>query len=369
MRVSEFIRANHQSIVKEWEVFARSLLPNCALTSTDLRDHAEEILDAIVEDMSSFQTDDERAEKSKGRGAQRCLRGAGYIHAVLRLQRGFTLAQLVAEYRALRASVLRLYGQSDGASDLDGVTRFNEAIDEALTAATSRYMEMVDRYRDQFIGILGHDLRNPIGAISMGASTLARSPGLDAATIRVIARIQSSARRMDRMVCDLLDLTRARLTAGIPIRRAPTDLAPICRQVVAELKEVHPHEPLRFAWKGDLHGQWDADRLAQVVSNLVGNALQHGTKETPVTLIARGDSNEVVLEVHNEGPPIPPAVTGTLFEPMVHHQPEPAGAATSLGLGLFIAEQVVTAHGGKIGFTSTADEGTTFTVHLPRIAS
>ena len=245
------------------------------------------------------------------------------------------------------------------------MTRFNEAIDEALSASTSGYTETMERYRDQFIAILGHDLRNPLAGIVMGASTLAESPTLEESARTIAARILSGAKRMDRMVRDLLDLTRTRLGPGLPIKKAPMDLTPVCHQVIAELAG-HPDEPLRFVPTGDLHGEWDSDRLAQVLSNLVGIAIQHGTKSAPVTLVARGEGNAVVMEVHNEGPAIPQSVLGTMFEPMVLVDPDEGQPSTGLGLGLYIAEQIVTAHGGAIGVTSTEAAGTTFTVSLPR---
>ena len=353
--------------MKEWDLFAGSLLPaGGSMNTAACRDHVEEILVAIVHDMNSFQSESEQAEKSKGRGEEQRLGGAGHIHAALRIERGFKLDQLVAEYRALRASVLRLWKEQEGDGDIEGLIRFNEAIDEALTAAASRYMETMDRYRDQFLGILGHDLRNPLGAILMGASTLTKATPRSDKTGRIVSRILSSARRMDRLVGDLLDLTRTRLGPGIPIHPAPIDLGPVCRDVVAELKQYHPREALHFAPRGDLRGEWDGDRIAQVVSNLVGNAMQHGAKEGAVTLVARDDGDDVVLEVHNEGPPIPRDAVSTLFEPMIRHAPANDLASPNLGLGLYIAEQVVTAHGGTIDVTSTEVDGTTFVVHLPR---
>jgi signal transduction histidine kinase len=370
MRLADFIVQNHEPIVDEWETFARSLLgTGYAMNTAALREHAEQILSAIVLDMNSPQSEAGQEEKSKGRGQEDRLRGAGQIHAVLRLETGFRLDQLVAEYRAFRANVLRIWVRAAGDGDITGVIRFNEAVDEALTAATTRYMERMECYRDQFLGILGHDLRNPIGAVTMGASTLLRTPEIDPRTARIATRILNSARRMERLVSDLLDLTRTRLGPGIPLHKMPIDLAPVCRQVVAELNEAHPDEALRFAPEGDLHGEWDGDRLAQVLSNLVGNALQHGGKEAPVTVVARDLGDEVVLQVHNEGPPIPDGVMGRIFEPMVRLGPEKERHTTNLGLGLFIAAQVVAAHGGNIGVESTVSGGTTFTVHLPRAVS
>ena len=366
LQLAEFIVANRATIVREWEVFARSLLPaGGPMSPLVCRDHADEILTAIVRDMTSFQSDAEQVEKSKGRGEERLMGEAAHIHAVMRVDRGFRLSQVVAEFRALRASVLGLWSRSANGADIDGVTRFNEAIDEALAASTRGYTETMDRYRDQFIAILGHDLRNPLAGIVMGASTLADSPTLEESARTIASQILSGAKRMDRMVRDLLDLTRARLGPGLPIQRAPMDLTPVCRQVIAELAG-HPGHPLSFAATGDLRGEWDSDRLAQVVSNLVGNAIQHGRTSAPVTLVVRGEGNAVVVEVHNEGPPVPQTALGRMFEPMVLVDPDEGQPSTDLGLGLYIAEQIVTAHGGAIGVTSTEAAGTTFTVSLPR---
>lgn len=366
MRLADFIRANRETIVSEWECFARSLLPAGSTSSTAaLRDHADAILDAAVADMKAQASDKRKAERS--RAHEGGLAGAGGTHAVLRLEEGFKLDQLVAEYRSLRSSVLRLWAESGHERDLEGVIRFNEAIDEALAVATTRYIETVEHHRDLFLGVLGHDLRNPLGAIIMGASMLASSEAIDDKNARIAARVLNSARRMERMVRDLLDLTRTRLGAGIPIVRAPVDLGPICGQVMAELRGGHPDDSLVLETKGDLRGEWDGDRLAEVLSNVVGNAIEHGTKNGSVTVVARAHGDAVVVEIHNLGPPIPRNTLRTMFEPMVRHDRD-GGRSANLGLGLYIADQVVRAHGGKITVTSSKATGTTFTIHLPRSA-
>jgi signal transduction histidine kinase len=368
--LAEFIDKERLTIVAEWEAFARTLLPAAdGLNALALRDHADEILTAIIRDMKSRQTKAEQAEKSKGRGQAHQLGEMGEIHATLRIEIGFRLGQMVAEYRALRASVLRLWEKVGG--DPGGVTRFNESIDEALTVAVDSFTETTERYRDQSLGILSHDLRNPLSGIILGATMLMRPEGGggsgardDRNAIVICKRILSSARRMDRMIGDLLDLTRTRFGKLIPTTRAPIDLEPLCRQVLAELEGQCPTR-LLFSSEGDLSGEWDGDRIAQVLSNLLRNAIQHGGKDDPITLVALGQSDEVVLKVHNGGPAIPQDALPHIFEPMVRHV-EDEQTNTGLGLGLFIAFQVVMAHEGKLEVTSTVGAGTTFTARLPR---
>jgi signal transduction histidine kinase len=367
MKLSEFIRQNHIGILAEWDIFAGSLLPAAGgMSALALRDHAEEILAAIVEDLDSPQAAAEQSQKSKGLGQENRMETVGKTHAALRIQDGFRLSQLVAEYRALRASVLRLFEKAGG-TDMRQVTRFNESIDEALVEATSRYMVVMDRTRDQFLAVLGHDLRNPLGAILMSAGLLTSTRGTEERTVEVAARILSSGGRMQRMVNDLIDLTRTRLGSGIPIAPRRMDLDELAREVLAELRAFHPHRRFEYHSEGDLRGVWDPDRLAQVLSNLVGNALQHGEPARPIEVVAREDAEEVVIEVHNDGDAIPRALLANIFEPMVRElrRAEDPGS-TSLGLGLHITREIVVAHGGTVMVTSTGTEGTTFSVRLPR---
>jgi signal transduction histidine kinase len=365
MDLAEFIDAERAPIVAEWEAFARTLLPAArGMSRLALRDHADEILSAIVHDMRSRQTGREQAEKSQGRGDAQHLEGVGQLHAGLRIDFGFKLGQMVAEYRALRASVLRLW-EKKREDDPGGVTRFNEAIDEALTEAVHRFMETTEHYRDQTLGILGHDLRNPLSAIITGAAFLLDLETLDDRTVGIASRMLSSANRMSRMIADLLDLTRTRFGDLIPVVPVPVDLEPLCRQVVAELEGLRPSGTLRFVGRGDLRGEWDSDRIAQVLSNLVRNAIQHGAANEPIEVRATGSGADVVVDVHNGGSCIPENALATIFEPMVRHTGGDH-TKTGVGLGLYIASQIVLAHGGKLDVTSTEAGGTTFTIHLPR---
>lgn len=368
MDLADFIDSERVAIVAEWETFARTLLPAAeGMNPTALRDHADEILTAIVRDMRSHQTAAEQSEKSKGHGDAQILGEIGQVHAALRIEFGFKIGQMVAEYRALRASVLRLW-EKKGSDPVGGVTRFNEAIDEALTEAVASFTTTTEHYRDQSLGILGHDLRNPLAAIITGSTLLIESEKLDDRSVRIAARMLNSANRMNRMIGDLLDLTRTRFGDAIPVVRGAMDLDPLCRQVIAELEGLRPSGGVHFEPKGNLRGDWDSDRIAQVLSNLVRNAIQYGGKGDPIRLVAQDMGAEVLVAVQNGGRTIPPGALTTIFDPMVRHTAkEPTN--TGLGLGLYIASQIVSSHGGKIIATSTDAAGTTFSVHLPRHAS
>ena len=363
MALSEFIRDHHEEIISEFAAFARTLMPPGAdMSEVELRDHAQDILNAVVHDMSIAQTSDEQALKSQGQGSAKTMDASGRLHADDRIRHGFPFRAVLAEFRALRAAVLRLYAES-GAVDLREVARFNEAIDESLTASMDRFAVQTDKFRDQFIGVLGHDLRTPLGAITAGAALLALPEDNPQRRSWVVTRIMNSAQRMERMVGDLLDVTRARLGGAIPLQRRSVDLQKVCDEAIMEIHVRQPDAVVQLEVSGDQRGEWDGDRLAQVVSNLVGNAIQHGGG-TPVTVTAVQDGESVRLAVHNGGPPIPPDVLPTVFEPLARGYGEAEGH--SIGFGLFIARVIVSAHGGNIQVTSSAEAGTTFTVTLPK---
>ncbi|MDY7226255.1 PAS domain-containing protein [Hyalangium rubrum] len=220
-------------------------------------------------------------------------------------------------------------------------------------------------FEQQLIGIVSHDLRNPLNAITLSAHALLRGEELTARQAKSVARLVSSAERATRMTRDLLDFTQARLGGGIPIERKPLDFQAAVRQVLEEVQAAHPERLIAFDGRGDPRGSWDADRLAQVVTNLVNNALAYSPPETPVRVETRGEEREVLLCVHNQGPPIPSDMLPLLFEPM-RRGTEQGSAGRSIGLGLFIVDSIVRAHGGRIEVRSDEATGTTFTVHLPR---
>lgn len=363
MSLSAFIRTHHEAIISEFAAFAKTLMPpGVEMTETALRDHAEDILSAVVHDMSIAQTSGEQSRKSQGRGSARTMEVVGRLHADDRIGHGFTFRSVLAEFRALRATVLRLYAES-GATDLADVRRFNEAIDEAMTESMDRFAIQTDLFRDQFIGVLSHDLRTPLGAITAGATLLAVPEDNPQRRSRVVERVMNSAQRMERMIGDLLDLTRARLGGAIPLKRRPADLHQLCEEAVIEIRAGQRAAVVRLDCSGDLRGEWDTDRMAQVLSNLVGNAIQHGDG-TPITITARDEGDSVSLAVHNAGAAIPADLLPSIFEPLARgHEESTPG---SIGLGLFIARTIVLAHGGDIQVSSSPDAGTTFQVVLPK---
>ncbi|WP_170115507.1 sensor histidine kinase [Melittangium boletus] len=220
--------------------------------------------------------------------------------------------------------------------------------------------------REQLIGVVGHDLRNPLNAISASATLLRRDASLSDGSRRAVERIRNSAARMARMLSDILDFARGG-NGGLPVHREWVNLHELCRSTLEELQVAHPHRRLELETRGNAWGWWDPDRLAQVVGNLVGNALQHGHPDTPVHVKVEdaGTDAEVSLSVHNEGEPIAPELRATLFQPF-RHGAKGKAATRSVGLGLYIVQQVARAHGGEVEVRSRPSEGTTFTLRLPR---
>jgi two-component system sensor histidine kinase/response regulator len=236
----------------------------------------------------------------------------------------------------------------------------------ARFAAIAKLEETI-RYNDLFAGVLAHDLRNPLGAIMTAAQVaLMRQEGRQGdGTAKPISRIISSGQRMTRMIDQLLDLTRARAGGGINVEPSEANLTDLCAQAIGEVELAFPHWTVTREASGELDGRWDPDRLLQILSNLVSNAGQHGRPEGVVTVKLDGrDPDGVVLEVHNGGA-IPASIMPSLFDPFRGTR-SPRDTSRGLGLGLFIVKELTEAHGGTVDVRSSAAEGTTFVVRLPR---
>src|SRR5688500_17696154 len=253
MRLADFILENIEPILAEWEVFARSIWPGAAVDPATLRDHAEDILRATAQDMVSDQTARQQSNKSKGDGDAGAdsvrVDKASILHGAGRVQSGFDLLAVASEYRALRATVIRLWRESaphPDRRDLDDLTRFNESIDQSLAEAQRTYTEAVDRSHQMFLGILSHDLRAPLHAIITSAKVLSLTAQLDAESSEIVSGVSASAVAMSRMVNDLLDFTGAGLGAAMPLSPLAMDLEGLCREVVEETRAAHPAGKVLF---------------------------------------------------------------------------------------------------------------------------
>lgn len=370
MRLSQFIAQSSERIIAEWEVFARSCLPAASTMDLDeRRDHVAGMLKAISKDLDTPQTKLEQREKAIGNDdAHVESHTASTAHGTERAASGFSPVQMVSEFRALRASVLRLWAEAQSELDranIEEITRFNEAIDQLLAESLTKYVQDVDRWKDVFLGVLGHDLRNPLGAIMMSATVMMTTEGPEWEHAKTAGRILTSGTRMEGLISDLLDFTRARLGAGIPIARTDVDLDAECRRTVDEIAAFHPNCTVSYQATGKLRGMWDGARIAQALSNLLGNAVHHGTPHGSIAVTLRGEADRVVLSVHNEGRPIPQRYLNDIFDPF--RQLEPGHAKSNLGLGLYIVQSIAVAHRGTVDVESS-DDGTTFTMRLPREA-
>jgi signal transduction histidine kinase len=377
-RLSTFIRQNIEPILVEWEAFARTLPRGEEMDMKALRDHAADMLRVIANDLDRPQTPQEQAEKAKGESDAEAgaVATAAQQHGAGRAESGFTVVQMVAEFRALRASVMRLWGQAHAdtaTTDVPDMIRFNEAIDQAIAESITRYSQDVGQSKERFLAILGHDLGNPLGAVITSATFMlenaAQCGDLPQPYLALTEGVARSARRMQHMVTDLLEFARVSFGQTIPVERVPVDIEQVVRDVAAEVRAASPGREIRTRFAGDLSGEWDRERLLQALSNLVGNAVQHGSAAAPVSITARGEPDTVEIAVHNEGPPIGSEQLARLFEGMNGVTPREGRDRRHLGLGLYIVDKIVAAHGGAIDVQSSDEQGTTFTVRLPRAAS
>ncbi|WP_339650308.1 HAMP domain-containing sensor histidine kinase [Halopseudomonas pelagia] len=373
MRLDKFISANMEAILKEWEDFARANQPSGGdLKVIDLRDHAKEMLNNIVRDMKTAQTELERESKSQGNSPGSHSDTAAEVHADERLGAGFSISLLVAEYRALRASVLRLWFKGEAAhrqedaNELEDLIRFNEAIDQALAESVARYSEAVIENSDIFVGMLGHDLRSPLQVLSFGAAKLKHMEDADNSLNQLGSTMIASVQRMKQMLDNLMDFTESRIGEGLTIHLGPTDLAEIARQLIDEFRSSHHDHSFRQLDTGNCVGNWDASRVGQICQNLISNALQHGAPEGEIVVSCEGLDDKVILTVKSEGDPIPESRQQNIFELSKRKHLEKGNPNKNLGLGLYIVKDLVMAHNGSVHVESTQSAGTTFTVVLPK---
>ncbi len=369
MRLADFILRDMERILVEWEAFATSLVRSRGMDSLELRDHAGEILQAVAQDLRTAQSSDEQSRKSRGL-ALRVVGApatAAETHATLRARAGFDINALASEYRALRASVLRLWAIDCGTEllHLDDVIRFNEAIDQALAESIGFFSAEVERSRNLLMGMLGHDMRSPLQTIQLTASYLSALNAGDEIS-DASRRLVTSGARMRALLDDLVDFNRTKLGLGIPINSKPVDLQALFTDEVDLQRGAHPGRQVHLAISGGTSGHWDGLRLQQLLGNLLQNAAKYGAPDAPIRVNVMGTDDEVHFEVRNLGPAMDMASVEALFNPL-QRGPQVSGeeGGSSLGLGLYIAREIAKAHGGEISAASGKD-GTTFTVRLPR---
>jgi len=374
MDLATFITTNLEQILESWEASARQRRGRQRNNRATLRDNAGELLRAIARDLAERRRSGRRpmTPSDVSAGATTAIEAAAEKHAEGRAKLGFTLDEMVSEFPTLRSTVTAMWlrdAMPGTPQDVDDLVHFNASVDVALSESVSEFVDRVNRGRELFLGILGHDLRDPLSTITMSTQLLLEVPSDANQSRQVVRRIRTVTERLQHMVSDLLDFTRSRAGEGIPITRQRANLHEVVRSAVDEVAASHPEHPVQVHVTGDLDGNWDSRRIGQALSNLLGNAVHHGMEKSPIDVIARGEEREVALAVHNEGEPIPLERQPELFDPLSAREGRERAAKhdpNHLGLGLYIAKAIVRGHNGSIDVDSSAEKGTTFTMHLPR---
>jgi signal transduction histidine kinase len=373
MELETFIHQNFELIVQQSQAVVRSPLPTVnTLPDVSLRSLRCNLLDAIVNRMQKRQegTPEPQAELDYGISETKAAE-----HGVQCQHVGLDLSEVLGEFHVMRSRILDLWRNSGDIGDatevLDQVDSFNRAVDLALEVSVQNYVRKVSASRDMFLAILAHDLRSPLHGIAMANNVLTSGVLPDAVRIQTAMRALRSAKIMDGLVTDFLEFTRSRLGVGIPVDRSICDLGQACQEALEVITASEPDREFVQQISGDMRLYADYARVRQVMSNLLNNAVQHGDRDTPVILTANGLQDAITLAVMNTGKPIAPAAARMIFEPFVQVPMTTSDVikrpTTNLGLGLFIAREIVRSHQGTVSVQSSADGKTIFTVRLPRM--
>ena len=340
MPLSRFIVVQLDQIVEHWLAFGRTAFPPLHASETaELRDCFKGILLALAKDMDREGAD---APDRLGRVTPAADGGPSSRHGALRQRCGGGVAQLVGEFGWLRASVLARWYFSAARAEQDAVlqqsSRFNQAVDVALSEAADSLAAAQIATRDTYLSTLGQDLRGPLSAIHSASATLARPDFAPGTRQNAARRVRQSLVRMDGLISDLQEYTRSRSVSGIPLERSPCDLEQVCQAAIDAARAAHPTRVFGLATSGCVVSNADAQRLQRALSNLLHNAVQHGDAHSLVKLVAAGDERAVTLSVWNAGPVIPAASLEAIFEPWVRVPGKsldpPDRSAASLGPGL-----------------------------------
>jgi signal transduction histidine kinase len=355
MRLHDLIADKRDDIIARWRTTVKAAATEAkTLRQSEIEDNIPGLLDEIIEalaDKTSVKEDSPNAVE----------------HGKQRLRIGFDLTTVVREYGILRNAILDVADEAGLTLSLSEFRRLGDSLTVGITDAVVEYSKMRHRLFEMFASVLSRDLKNPLQAISTGSSMLMRQSALAADVIaRLAGQVANSAGRIHRLVDQLVDLSRVGLGGGFALDRQWVDLRDICAGVVEELRAGHPDRDIQLEVDGACSGEWDRERITQVLSNLALNALNHGSEGQPVTIRVGGQSQSVIVSVHNLGNPIPHDDFTTLFDPF---RQQPAAPGGSLGLGLYIVREIVREHGGTLSVESSAADGTTFRLELPKNAS
>lgn len=371
MELENFIAQNTDKIVKEWIDFAKDKI---SLTDTmshiEVKDHITQILDRIVFDMGMSQTSEEQKIKSQG---NKELNPEDIVaardHGEQRLDFGFDFMQLSSEFRALRASVLRLWTeksyQENWKIDFHDLIRFNEAVDEVWMISLKHFQEKLDESKNLFLSILGHDLRNPIATIKGAHSILKLSNNLSEKEKRTIEYSDQSVKRMVELIDNLLELTELRLGSGMSIEKEELNFSNLLEKIVHQQQIAYPKIQIKSYIKTNIIGNYDRIRLSQMVTNLINNAVKHGEENGLIEVKLSSDKKNAILSIHNDGPDIPDDILDKIFDGRFTSSNGGTSKNKNYGLGLLIVREIVEGHQGEIEVSSSAENGTTFKIILP----
>ena len=373
MSLKVFIQQNKKEITEEWIKYAEdNLHPTDEMDLEEIRDHIGEMLDRITNDMDSPQTDAEQESKSKGnKDLVDGESSAAIAHGEQRVASGFDIVELSSEFRALRASVLRLWDKKirdeNWKEDFHEMIRFNEAIDELWMISVKRFQEKLDESKRWIFGILGHDLRTPITSISAANSVLKLSQNLSEEDKSILKQSDASIKRMTELINNLLELTEIRLGSSMNISREEINLLEPAKRIIKEIRLAYPESEIKLEAEDNIIGHWDNTRIEQMLTNLMTNAIKHGKPGGEIQLKIYAKDDSVCINIHNDGDPIPKALRDKIFENKFSQNNSRLDSnQRSYGLGLFIVKEIVEGHQGEIELKTSKKEGTSFIISLPR---
>jgi signal transduction histidine kinase len=349
--LDELIASQRERIIRRWTERVQQMATEArTLDPPTLVDHLPGVLDDMIGTFAR------RGSMAEG--------NAAVEHGKQRLRVGFDLATVVHEYAILRDCILDVIAERGRPLSVDEARGLGDAINTGIADAVVEYSAARTHIIEMFIGVLSHDLGDPLNAVSTGAQLILRHEGeLPAVVVRVCRRIASSAERMSHLLGELMDFSRAGLGGGLRLRRRWIDLRDLAASVADELELSHPERRIIVEGGDPCSGSFDVDRMRQVWSHLGTHALRSGVAGAAPVFRLRATADEVILECHYQGASLGRQQLGSLFDPFVPH----TGGGS--GLGLYLVREIVRAHDGTIEVESSEEAGTTFRIRLPRGAS